>query len=123
MTEPTSTTGLIASILGSSEGMSKSVLALGGLFGGLISLRFDNQMNLWQRITAVITSVILGDIGGQPLADILSDGRFAGGAAVMIGLFWLVVVGTAVKGFRQTDVAGIVKGLFDALNSRISGGK
>lgn len=106
MTEPT-TGGIIASLLASNEGIAKSIPALGGLLGGIISLRFDSEMNRWQRVTAVITSMILGDIGGQPLADLFAGGKFAGGASVMIGLFWLVVFGTAIKGLRQLDIAAI----------------
>ena len=122
MTEPTSTTGIIASILGSGE-VSKLAFAIAGLAGGIISMQFIEAMSLKQRVFAVASSVVLADTFAAPLANLLGAGEYAFGAAAMIGLFGFSATGAIIKGFKESNLANMVQTFIDAFASRISGGK
>jgi hypothetical protein len=122
MPEPTSTSaGIIASLLAGNEHMARVSFAFLGFMGSLLSMQFIDHMSNRQRAMAVFTSIIIADVGAQWLADTVGAPQHAYGAAGMIGLFGFSLYGAAMKGIKETDVAGIIKGFFDAINSRISG--
>lgn len=124
MPEPTTTSaGIIASLFSGNEGMTKISYASMGFIGSLISMQFIDHMNRWQRVASVATSIILADVGGQPLAELSGAAQYSLGAAAMIGLFGFSLCGAFIKGIKQVDIAGIIKNFFDAINSRISGGR
>ena len=121
MSEPI--TGIVASIFAGNESMARASFAFVGFFGSLISMQFIDHMTTRQRAAAILISIVLADVGAQWLADVVGSPQHAYGAAAMIGLFGYSLYGAALKGIKETDVAGIVKGFFDAINSRISGGR
>ena len=123
MPEPTSTTGIIASLLASNEGAGKLSFVIAGLAGGIISMQFIEAMSLKQRVAAVATSIVLADQFAQPLSNLLGAADYAFGAAGMIGLFGFSATGAIIKGIKDANLAGMLQEFISSIAARISGRK
>lgn len=121
MADPAS--GFIAGFVASNEGFNKVAFLVAGGLGSIISMQFIEGMSTKQRLCAVVTGIILADQFAMQLAEALGAGRYAFGAAGMIGLFGFSFIGAVIKGLKDSDFAAIIRDLADAVISRIMGSK
>jgi len=123
MAEPTSTTGIIASLLASNEGTAKASLFIGGLLGGLIRLSFQKKVSIRAAWMPLIGIATLADLLAYGLADMVGQPQFSVGSAVIMGIFGVEAVAACLRGLANLDLAGSFKQIIDSIGVRISGGK
>lgn len=85
--------------------------ALAGFLGGLISLGFAYQPNVWQRFVAIVAGLAAGLFVAPPLAEMLGgtlDEGLAG--ALLIGLLAMPIFGGAhrLAEMWNTNPAGML---------------
>lgn len=121
MTEPHH--GFFSYIFAQNEGMRTYSFLAAGMAGSIISMQFIEGMTARQRISAVVTGVILADQFAHPLANLLGAGDYAFGAAGMIGLFGFSTCGAVIKGIKESNLANMLQDFVGAIAARITGGK
>ena len=101
-------------------GINKTA-ALGGLIGGLLSLRWVGELDWKGRMFAVCFSVAVANYATEPLYIALAiKGLHQAGMAAMIALFSLSLAAAIFKALNEAQL-GVV--LADAARRVLGGGK
>jgi hypothetical protein len=98
----------------------KTVIA--GAMGAFISLRFFDDLKLWERWTTFLGGWALASWWAEGVAYFLALKLPAleSGIALGLGLFGMALAAAVMKLIRETDWAGILRSI---LNFRIGGDK
>lgn len=75
---------------------------LGGFFGALVSLKFIDTLNLWQRATTVLAGTLVSAYVSPALVAYLElSVKMEGGIAFLCGLFGMSFTGSVVKAIPE----------------------
>ncbi|MHB0965557.1 MAG: hypothetical protein ACYC36_03795 [Bellilinea sp.] len=93
-------------------GIKKLSVVIAGFLGGIVSLRFFDGLQLYEKCGVATTGALAANYltpGIIAYFDMLAS-SYEGGIGFMIGLFGMSVTSAIFNILKTTDWAGIIKG-------------
>lgn len=92
-------------------GLQKASM-IGGFFGAMVSLKFIEGLNIWQRGTTVFAGTFASAYVTPIVVEWLAiSAKMEGGAAFLIGLFGMSMAGAVMKAIPEVVEAARKKWL------------
>ena len=83
---------------------------IAGAAGAFISLRFFDELSVWEKWTTFFGGWALAAFGAQPLADVFElRPSVSIGIALLLGLFGMSLAAKLISTIRDTDWIGFTK--------------
>lgn len=94
-----------------SEQATKMVL-IAALVGGVISMRFVDDMSRKERLFAIISGCAMAHYIAPLIASLFAEGQYEETMGFLIGLFGMSICSTVFKAIKNSDLWGLIEKRF-----------